>query len=238
MQRMHRFDIPAACRKRIMNKKHVIGSQSIVSDDTFLKIHSSTLVVNGKTAHKRYSHDILIKLYFCVSNNLNLKDLKASSSDLSLIFTSPLLKPKRPCWPELFCLQMVCTCTRRTRFCSPLFQIWCNFSSDFESGLRLEFAAGRQPFESKAKVVISLWGIIMENPQEPSFSEEKLNVPPLSVFCLNSSCLCPSSAPSSLALGTMKGFKWLCVRLAGCGLKVPVGGLYTQPWNEPGSSFI
>lgn len=42
-------------------------------------------------------------------------------------------------------------------------------------------AAGMEPFESKAKVVISVWGIIMENPQEPSFSEAQLNLPPLSV---------------------------------------------------------
>lgn len=79
-------------------------------------------------------------------------------------------------------LQMVCTCTRRTRFHISLFHIWCNFSPDFENGLRLKFAAGGEPFESKAKVVISVWGIIMENPQEPSFSEAKLNLPPLSVF--------------------------------------------------------
>lgn len=54
----------------------------------------------------------------------------------------------------------------------------------------------------------------MENPQEPSFSEAKLNLPPLSVFLsvsLDSAFPRPPSAPSGFALGTIKGFKWLCV---------------------------
>lgn len=53
-----------------------------------------------------------------------------------------------------------CTHTHTHRGWATLFfslcQIWCNFSFDFESGLRLELAAGVQPFESKAKVVISV----------------------------------------------------------------------------------
>lgn len=58
----------------------------------------------------------------------------------------------------------------------------------------------------------------MENPQEPSFFEAKLNLSLCLYFCL----LLPFSlfflAPSSIslpplpsALGTIKGFKWQCV---------------------------
>lgn len=58
---------------------------------------------------------------------------------------------------------------------------------------------------------------------------------------LDSAFPCPPSAPSCFALGTIKGFKWLCVRLcvwlAGRGFNIPVSSLYTQPKNEPGSSF-
>lgn len=99
-----------------------------------------------------------------------------------------------------------------------LCQIWCNFSFDFESGLRLELAAGVQPFESKAKVVISvgrdhygkstgafvLWG-------KAKFIPLSVFLSPSTFLSLFSRSILYLSAPSPLALGTIKGFKWQCV---------------------------
>lgn len=72
----------------------------------------------------------------------------------------------------------------------------------------------------------------MENPQETSFSEAKLNLPPRLYFCpsissfglLSRLCCVP---PAPLLQG--KGFKCLCVWLAGCGLRIPQSSLEYTP---------
>lgn len=73
--------------------------------------------------------------------------------------------------------------------------------------------AGRQPFGSKARVVISVWGIIMENPQEPSFSEAKLNLPRLSVswFCISLFLIRPPHVLLQAPWNVLNVCAWACV---------------------------
>lgn len=157
-----------------------------------------------------------------------------------LTYICPLAHYSRQhCWVELFLALE--SDSNVHMWCSHGHEFFLFFKSDatFLLGLEVDFSllwAGGQ-FESKAKVVIRVWGIIMENPQETSFSEAKLNLPPCLYFCPSVSSftllswLCICLSPTPLLQG--EGFKCLCVCVcvwwAGCGFKIPQNSLYTQP---------
>lgn len=54
--------------------------------------------------------------------------------------------------------------------------LWVQSDVTFLWLLRLQLAAGRWALRSAVKVVISPRGVIMENPEEPWFSEANLNL--------------------------------------------------------------
>lgn len=119
-------------------------------------------------------------------------------------------------------LQMLCTWSGG-HILSPFFfpYIWCNFFSRPWNLFQSEVFESRlqRAFECRVKVVIRVWGIIMENPQEPSFFEATLNLSPVSVFLsvsfLYSSLwilhpLPPIGLLCLSAPGSIKGF-WMVV---------------------------
>lgn len=72
----------------------------------------------------------------------------------------------------------------------------------FPPGLKVDLSL-LQAFESKAKVVIRVRGIIIENPQETPICEARLNLPPVCTFAAfaPSASTVRRSVPHSFASG-------------------------------------